>query len=235
MRSVFIFVIGILLFVLGVAIGKFKCYWLISGYNMASDEEKENVDIKGLARAISFLLYGIGCTIIVSALLEPYFPNIISLMGIFILIITIGTVIYCQRFDSNKKSKSEKLGLVVILAIPVLIFIVVLAASTEKNKVEVTQDRVTIEGMYGINLSNEEFKSIDLVDRIPTIVKKENGSSIWKYKKGIFLTKENERIHLYLEKDYGPYLKIVSTKGDIYMNFKGENEILNVYNEIKSR
>lgn len=235
MSSVFIFFIGILFFVLGIAIGRFKCYWLISGYNTASDEEKEKVDIKGLARVMSFLLYGIGCAIIISALLEPYFPKVISLVGIFIFVFTIGAVIYCQRFDSNKKSKGEKLGLVVILTIPVLIFIVVLAASTEKNKVEVTQDRVAIEGSYGINLNNEEIKSIDLVDRIPSVIRRENGSSIGKYKKGVFSTKDNERVHLYLEKDYGPYLKIVSTKGDIYMNFKGENEILNVYNEIKNR
>lgn len=235
MSGVFIFFMGILFLGLGIAIGKFKCYWLISGYNTASDEEKEKVDIKGLARIISFLLYGIGCAIIVSALLEPYFPKVISLVGIFIPVLTIGTVIYCQRFDSNKKSKGEKLGLAVILAIPVLIFIVVLAASTEKNKVEVTQERVAIEGFYGINLNNEEIKSVDLVDRMPPVIRRENGSAIGKYKKGIFITKNNERIHLYLEKDYGPYLKIVSTKGDIYMNFKGKNEIFDVYNGIKNR
>lgn len=41
MENIFIFLMGILFIAMGLAMDKFKCYWLIAGYNTAGKEEQE--------------------------------------------------------------------------------------------------------------------------------------------------------------------------------------------------
>ena len=58
MAYIIIFSIVSLLFVfLGIAISRYKCYWLIAGYNTASKEEKARIDIENVAKHMSRMCY----------------------------------------------------------------------------------------------------------------------------------------------------------------------------------
>jgi hypothetical protein len=41
-----LFAIGVLFMAIGVAVGEFKFYWLIPGYNTAHEKAKKNVDME---------------------------------------------------------------------------------------------------------------------------------------------------------------------------------------------
>lgn len=233
MENIFIFLMGILFIAMGLAMDKFKCYWLIAGYNTAGKEEQEKVDIKKLSRVMAIMCYGIAGAIIIPALLEPYYPGISSIIGVILPFLVIGTVIYCQRFDSNKRSKGEKLGVAVILAIPLIISIIVFAGATEKNKVVVNEEKISIEGFYGTTINRNDIREIKILDTMPKIEKKNNGSSLGSYKKGSFTLEGGKVVNLYLENKSGPYLKITSNKGDFYLNFKENLKEEIVYNELE--
>lgn len=232
MGRIFIFFMGALCVALGLAMDKFKCYWLIAGYNTASKEEQEKVDIKKLSRVMAILFYMIAGAIVIPALLEPYYPGISSGIGVIIPFLIIGTVIYCQRFDGNKRSKGENLGVAVILAIPIIISIVVLAGTTEKNKVVVSEDKVSIEGFYGTTINRKDITEVKILDTMPMIKKKSNGTSLGSYKKGSFTIEDGKVVNLYLEDKNGPYLKITSNNKDFYLNFKEDSREDIIYKEL---
>lgn len=230
----FILVIGALLIAMGVAIDRFKCYWLIAGYNTAGNEEKKNVDIEKLAKVIARLLYFIAFIILVTVIIEPYFPNVTLILPIALLGSIIGTIIYVQRFDHNKKSKGETVGFAVILAIPILISVIITAGSMEGNKVIVENNKVNIDVFSGITLSKDEIFKVTLEDSMPKVKGKKLGSSIGTYKKGLFNLDGGKVANIYLESNKGPYIKITSTKGDVYINFKDVEKTKSTYKEIEA-
>ncbi|MGL5614646.1 MAG: DUF3784 domain-containing protein [Sarcina sp.] len=229
------FVMVILFIAMGIAIDKFKCYWLIAGYNTASKEEQENVDIEKMARVMAYFLYVLALLLVIMAIIEPYYPNITIIVPVVIVISTIALVFYCQRFDHNEKSnsKGEKIGMAVLLAIPLITVIITTASATEGNKMVVENNTLVIEGGFGIELPKEDINDVTLLDSMPKVKNKKSGSNLGNYRKGLFTLDNNEVVNLYLESNKGPYLRIQSTKGDFYINFKDSKETKKIYEEIK--
>ena len=97
-----------------MAISKYKCYWLISGYNTQSKEEKARVDIEKVAKHMGRMCYLIAFIIFIGAIVSDYFEISIIPFVIILIIIIFGYLIYLQRFDHNKKSKAEIIVMIVI-------------------------------------------------------------------------------------------------------------------------
>lgn len=104
---IFISIICLIFIVLGVAISKYKCYWLISGYNTQSKEEKARVDIEKVAKHMGRMCYLIAFIIFIGAIVSDYFEISIIPFVIILIIIIFGYLIYLQRFDHNKRAKQK--------------------------------------------------------------------------------------------------------------------------------
>lgn len=231
----FFFLMVTLFVVMGIAIDKFKCYWLIAGYNTASKKEQENVEIEKMARVMAYFLYSLAGLLAIMAIVEPYYPNITIIVPVVIVVSTITLVFYCQRFDHNEKSnsKGKKIGMAVLLAIPLIIVIITTASATTGNKIVVENNNLVIEGGFGIKLPKDDINDVTLLDSMPKVKNKKNGSNLGNYRKGLFTLDNNEVVNLYLESNKGPYLRIQSTKGDFYINFKNSNETKEIFEKIK--
>lgn len=90
--------------IIGILLFNNKCTWLISAYNILSEEEKRIYDIKKLSRFISYLMFVISICILVFPI-GDYLGNkhIIEITTIIIIVISIGSVIYCNTGNRLKK------------------------------------------------------------------------------------------------------------------------------------
>lgn len=106
--------VGFLLIGTGVAISKYKWYWLIAGYNTSSKEEKEKVDIEQLAKHMGRLCYIMAVGIWMTGLLVHFFEIPVSISTIVMSIIIFGYIIYMQKFDSSEDVKTNRIIISVI-------------------------------------------------------------------------------------------------------------------------
>jgi hypothetical protein len=67
--------IAILFIILGILIKYGKMYFLIAGYNTMSKEEKEKIDIKGIATIFRNVMFGMALTIITGYFIANKFEN----------------------------------------------------------------------------------------------------------------------------------------------------------------
>lgn len=231
---IFISIVCIVCIVLGLAISKYKCYWLISGYNTQSKEENAKVDIEEVAKHMGRMCYLVAFIIFIGSAVSKYFQISILPFIIILLIIIFGYLIFIQRFDHNKKSKVETIVMIVIGCITILILIITFSFGNEPNKLIVKEETIIIEGSYGTTLKRNDIKSIDLVDDIPEIEYRSNGYSDGaSVKKGDFKLKDGENVKLYLQANRGPYIKISTENFDVYINFKDVSLTKQSFNNLK--
>ncbi|WP_291650467.1 DUF3784 domain-containing protein [Clostridium sp.] len=231
---IFISIICMIFIVLGLAISKYKCYWLISGYNTQSKEEKARVDIEEVAKHMGRMCYLIAFIIFIGSMVSNYFEISILPFVIILLIIIFGYLIYIQRFDHNKKSKTEILVMIVIGFITFSILIITFSFGNKPNDLILKDEAIVIDGSYGTTLKRKDIKSIELVDDIPEIVFKSNGYSDGSaIKKGDFKLKNGEKVKLYIQSNKGPYIKISTINFDVYINYKDVSLTKQSFNNLK--
>ena len=231
---IFISIICLILIVLGVAISKYKCYWLISGYNTQSKEEKARVDIEKVAKHMGRMCYLIAFIIFIGAIVSDYFEISIIPFVIILIIIIFGYLIYLQRFDHNKKSKAEIIVMIVIGFITFSILIITFSFGNEPNDLIIKDEAIVIDGSYGTTLKRKDIKSIELVDDIPEIGIRSNGySDCGVIKKGDFKLKSGEKVKLYIQSNKGPYIKISTINFDVYINYKDVSLTKQSFNNLK--
>ena len=63
-------IIGLIFIGLGLAVGKFKWYFLIAGYNTMSERKRASVDIEGVARLMAAYAYTNGGFLIMMGVLH---------------------------------------------------------------------------------------------------------------------------------------------------------------------
>ncbi|GAA0085195.1 hypothetical protein UT300007_16340 [Clostridium sp. CTA-7] len=231
---IMISVICIIFIIIGLAISKYKCYWLISGYNMESKEKKAKIDIEQVAKHMARMLYLIAIVLFLGVISSEYFKiSMIPFIFIFLFIV-FGYLIYIQKFDHNKKSKAEIIVMVVIGVIVFSVLIITFSFGNEPNDIIVKEEVIIIDGSYGTTIKREDIESIELVEDIPKIHIKNNGySSGGAVKKGDFTLENGERVKLYLQSRNGPYIKVSTINYDIYINYKNINLTKDSFNNLK--
>lgn len=225
------FLIGLLFIGLGIAISKYKCYWLIAGYNTSSEKEKKQVDIEQVAKHMGRLMYLIAICIWGMGIFG-YLGLSINIVVAVMVIIIFGYVFYIQKFDKSSDAKTSRIIIGIIAVITLVIGTIVFCSSSEPNKVTRTDSKLIIEGSYGCSIKNEDIKSIEFVDTMPKILSRNNGYSDGTNKKGSFKLDGDKKGKLYLEGKNGPFIKIVTDEYDIYINNKDEKVTRDIYKSI---
>lgn len=96
--------IAILFIIFGFLIKYRKMYFLIAGYNTMSKEEKEKIDIKGIAALYKNVLFGMALTIIIGYFIAKSIENSSIENIAFFAAIIIG-VPYLLIASNSKKYK----------------------------------------------------------------------------------------------------------------------------------
>lgn len=227
-------IVSVLFIVIGVLISKYKCYWLISGYNTSSKEEKARVEIEKVAKHMGRMCYAIAIILFLGSVISKYYSISFFSFVILMFIVFCGYLFYIQRFDHNKKSKTETVVVIIICFVAFSITLITFSSGNKPNEIKVTDNNIIIDGSFGTTIKKKEIESIELIEELPEISFRVNGysdgSSI---KKGDFKLKTGERVKLYIQSKTGPYIKISTVNNDVYINYKDDKETLASFKILK--
>lgn len=213
-----------LLFVaIGFIVTENNAKYLLSGYNMMSEEEQKKVDIKTYIRYCRKFHLFLGVSFFPIRTLLTYFIDE-NATSIFIVAYPILAYIYfiatSAKYFSTKKNKIGAYLLAVVLIFIVVMFI----RDYKETKLILNSNSIEFKGNYGEIVPFEAIKSIQLVHEKPKIVLRTNGFSLGTIKKGYFKTDKGEIVKLILNGDNKPYILLTKADGKkIYYAAKEES------------
>lgn len=210
---------------------------ILSGYNTLSAEERKKVDIAAFVAyfrqfhvfmAISFLVLSLTIMYAIDETAGGIF------LGIYPILCYIYLIATSRKYYNGVHRRWHTAGIVILVLTTIFVaglFIVGL----QDNRLEFSNDTVTLTGMYGEELKATELESISLVDQLPEIVMKTNGFALGNVSKGYFKTDEGAVVKLMVNKPQPRYLLLTKTdKTKIYFSAKDTpNEQL--FAELKSQ
>lgn len=241
----FYFAIGIFFIAIGLGVHVFKWYFLISGYNTMSKEKKANVDTRGLGRLMGIYAYVNGGVFIVMGALQALeFKSVQAPAITFFIISTVYLLVKAQKFDGNiydkngkiRKGAGKQLALPLGIAVVALIFVAVLMLfSSKSTEVTILEEGMQIHGMYGDVYTWESIETVELIEELPTIEMRTNGSALGSKLKGHFKTKELGSVKLFVNTQKSPYIYLETDAGITIFNFDNGDETKKIYEEIFRR
>jgi len=211
--------------------------YLLSGYNTMTDIERESFNISAYIRYLrgfhlflgfSFLLIGLLLHFTLGMLVTTFFTVIYPILG-YIFFLT-----FSRKFSKEKKDARKIKWGIFVLGITLICVVLMLLYEIQENKLTIHTNFIEISGSYGEKIQVQEIKKIKLIDSIPELSMRINGSSIGEIKKGYFKTKTGDKVKLFVSKASEKYILIEKQKGEnIY--FAPENEhVVKIINDLKS-
>ena len=236
------FIIGIIFIALGIAVHVFKLYFLISGYNTMSKAKKANVNSAGLGRLMGIYSYANGGIYIVTGILHALgFTSATIPAIIFTMISTFYLLIKSQKFDGNiydkdgkrkKKSSKQNIFSIIIFVLPIAFVIVLMYHSTRPTKVTFLEEGLEIHGMYGDVYKWDSIEQAVLIEELPTIRKRTNGSAIGPHLKGIFSTEEMGSVRLHVNTQYPPFIHMETSNRTLIFNMVNPGDTVEILDKI---
>ena len=237
--------LGVFFIGLGLGVHVYKWYFLISGYNTMSKEKKARVDTAGLGRLIGIYSYVNGGVLLLMGLLHGVGlkPSLIPIIVVFGLS-TLYLMVKSQKYDGNLFDEGGRLrpGAKKKLAIPAGIMVVsfilvgvLLFFSSRPTEVNLIDEGLQIHGMYGDVYAWDSIESIQLMEELPTIELRTNGSAVGSHLKGHFRTTELGSVKLFVDAEKSPFIYLEAEGRVIIFNLEAEEETREVFKEIQKR
>lgn len=227
---------AVLFLALGIAIGKYKCYWLISGYNTSSNEEKQKIDIENVGKNLAKMSYIVAVINFLGAV-AAYFleAGIAVLVCILLMLIVIFYYAWkVQKYDHSSNSKAAKIILAITIVFVIAINIPIFYAANKSSAVEISKDSIKVTGTYGKTIRKESISEIKLIDNLPEIKMRTNGISLGKIQKGNYKLEGINKGVLFLEDSNGPFIQITTKTYTVFINYKDDSKTADLYNKLKS-
>ncbi|TAH64576.1 MAG: DUF3784 domain-containing protein [Anaerolineaceae bacterium] len=232
-------IFGTLFIFLGLGIHVFKWHFLISGYNTMSKEKKAKVDIEGLARLFGIYSYINGSVLILAGILYGLGLKFVIAPAIIIFIVmTISLLIKAQKFDGNifdeagklRKGAGKQYVIPLIITFAGIVFVAVLLTfSSQSTKVTFQEDGIQIHGMYGEIYRWEDIKTVKLMDELPNIELRTNGSALGSKLKGYFRTTELGSVKLFVNTKNPPFIYLETESGITIFNIDDKDDTNEIY------
>ena len=241
----FYLAIGALFIILGLAVHVGKFYFLISGYNTARKKNKANIDVRRLARLIGIYSYINGGLFLLMGVLDaagvdpPMLP-----VTIFLILSSVALAVMSQRYDYNvfdergrlRKGAGKKLIMPGVIMVATLVFVgVVMFFSAQETEVSFLDEGLEIHGIYGDVYRWEEMNNVQLLEELPNIEVRTNGSAVGSKLKGNFRTTEFGAVKLFVDADVPPFIYFERDNTRIIFNYVDAEDTKTTYQQIKAK
>ena len=235
---------------------------LINPYGNMPPEQKELVDIEGLKKAVALILGPTGFLLVVTATLHLTKVIDEDVCGVTLMALVVAMMvpltIAMKRYNAfgrdqsgsnirfvrdemslgkDKSGKLVKSGKAAQIAWGftwvIMIFAALsLALSFRPTRITVGEEAVKISGMYGREIPASDIVSVDLLDAMPPIAMRVNGSDTGNRLKGHFRLKGGENCMVFVVRQ-APYIELRTTNALYYLNDKGKEKTETLYQQIK--
>lgn len=238
---------GLLLIVMGWLCYRFPN--MINPYGNMSPERKALVDIEGLKRSTAIIMTVAGGLLLFTVLLSylKYIDE--NMSGLLLTVIGIAMIIplFIAMHRHNgfgrdrsgvltpeqKKQKYSKLAWVIV-GVSMVFVVVILLFASKPTKIEVGEESISISGMYGREIPISGIVSVELLEKMPSIAVRTNGSSTGRYNKGHFRLSNGENCLLFT-RNQAPYIELRTTDNLYYINGDTEEETIEILSKIKEK
>lgn len=239
------FILAGLFIFLGIAVHKMKWYFLISGYNTMSKERKANVDTKGLGRMTGMYMYFLALIFAVMGALQWMGKPAVSVP--IMLAIAAATVVFimkAQKFNGNlvdengkwKKGASKQLKIpIIILVITSIGVAILMYFSTQQSGIVASEEALKIGGMYGDTYEWAEMEQLSLIEELPEISMRTNGSAVGSQLKGHFKFENGEKAKLFVDKSVPPFISFVVNDKKTIFNLDTADETAMFYKMMEEK
>ena len=235
---------------------------IINPYGGLPPERKELVDIEGLKKAVAIILSATGFLLVVTATLHLTKVIDEDVCGVTLMVLVFAMMvplsIAMKRYNAfgrdqsgsnirfvrdemplgrDKSGKLEKSGKAAKIAWSfawvVMIFAALsLALSFRPTRITVGEEVVKISGMYGREIPASDIVSVDLLDAMPPIAMRTNGSNTGNRLKGHFKLKTGEKCMVFIRKQ-APYIELRATDNLYYLNADNREETETLYQQLE--
>ena len=221
---------------------------LINPYGGMPPERQALVDIEGLKKALAItfgvdgllliVLFALGISHIVSEDFAIFSTAPILLAIIIPMLIAMrkyngygrdasGGSYFGHRLDNTSK------WTLVILGLTVVIVVILLVVSSKPATVSLDYNGFKTNGVYGVNVRYGDIVSMEVLEEMPPMEKRVNGSTAGGVHKGVFLTKDDEKCLLFVNDKGGPCIEIRTADRLIYMNCPSREQTLEVISRLQ--
>jgi hypothetical protein len=235
---------------------------IINPYGNLPPERKELVHIEGLKKACAIILGVTGFLLVVTAALHLTKVIDEDVCGVTLMVLVFAMMvplsIAMKRYNAfgrdqsrsnirfvrdemslgqDKSGKLVKSGKAAQIAWGftwvVMIFAALsLALSFRPTRITVGEEVVKISGMYGREIPASDIVSVDLLDAMPPIAMRTNGSNTGNRLKGHFKLKSGEKCMIFVVKQ-APYIELRTTDALYYLNADGKEETEHLFQQLK--
>ena len=225
------------------------CYYfpnMINPYGGLSPERKELVDIDGLKKSVALIMTVAGVLLIGVALLSVFkvIDEMVSAYAMMAVVIAmlIPLFIAMRKYNGFGRDENGQRASVfnvpskavwVSMGLTAVFIIAIFSFSNQAPKIQVGKEEISISGMYGRHIPTSEVVSVELLEEMPPVQMRVNGSSTGKYNKGHFLLKNGEKCVMNIRRK-APYIELRTTENLYYLNGASEEETLRLYEQLKS-
>lgn len=224
---------GIVFIAIGLAVHKLKWYFLISGYNTMSKGKQKNVDTEGLGRLMGIYSYANGGIYILTAILYRLgYDMAVTLAIAFTMLSTLYLLIKSRKYDRNEKSSKQSMVGIAIMVLTIIFVVGIMYRSVQPTKVTFLDEGLEIHGMYGDVYPWESIESATLIEELPTIKMRTNGSALGSHLKGNFTTVELGSVKLHVNSEYPPYINMEVNGRNIIFNTSNSHDTEKILEEI---
>ena len=238
--------IGLFMILVGWLIYRYPKF--INPYGGMPPERQALVDIDGLKKALALcagiaglliiVVFALGISHVVSErVAEEAMPIILLAMLIPMLIAmrkyngygrdASGGSYFGHRLDNTSK------WTLVILGLTVVVVVILLVVSSKPASISLGDKSFKISGGYGIEVRYDEIVSMEILEKMPAMQMRINGSSTAGVSKGWFLTKEGEKCLLFVSYNGGPYIELRTADQLVYMNCASREKTLEVVSRLQ--
>ncbi|WP_052344285.1 DUF3784 domain-containing protein [Bacillus ndiopicus] len=230
---IWITIAAILVF-LGFATHKLKWYFLISGYNTMSKEQKGHVDTEGLSRFIARYMYVLAVLFLLLAVADWLsYEQLITPLIIIMIVSSVVAIIKSQKYNHNivdengkmKKGAGKQMKKhAIILAVTLVGVAIIMYFSLQQTSVSATEQQLEIKGMYGDEYGWENIQQLELIEELPKISMRTNGSAIGGKLKGHFKLESGEKVKLFVDKNVPPFICFIANDQIVIFNLSSSEE-----------
>ncbi len=234
----FYFILAIMFVLMGVAVHVFKWYFLIAGYNTMSKERKEKVDTKGLARLMGIYSYLNGAVLFVMGILYAAGIELnMTPVHVFFGVSTVYLIIRAQKYDGNVVDKDGRVckGAGKQFIVPLAILAVLMLFSSQATEASFLDEGLQIHGMYGETYAWSAIEEATLLETLPKIEARTNGSAVGPNLKGNFRTTEYGAVKLFVNRNNPPFILLQSNGKITIFNLAEADETKDAYDKIGKR
>lgn len=229
--------IGLILILCGFLIRYKNAYWLISGYNTMSEEEKSYINTDKMARVMFVSCLLMGLSVIGGGVFFYFGLDVAGIIGIFLVFpIVLVTLIASQKCNLDPERSNSKAGIIVFAVFMILILSFagwMVGAGAKQSTVAVDGTILDISGMYGQSFDLSEAQSAEIKTQLPSDLIKKNGYNFGSVLKGSF-DSDIGRLRLYVNTDAPMFLYVFFDGETLILSTQSREETQALYAQILS-